>query len=354
MSRRMLPQPVNVLMMLLCLCPPALAQDVAGTQQAADSFFERGKELLARDDWAGACSNFERSQQLDPSASTLVKLARCHEHAGRPGSAWHFYVEAEGLLAQKPRSDKHAQALAALVESAKQSLAPRVARLVVTLSPTPDRATLFLDDHPTSQAAAAAGLVVDPGAHTLRMDAEGFSLLPVSITLDEGASQALELHPIRQSPAPVAAPPPAKAVSLVYRKTATAAPTPPPTPVDRPSNPALSSTRVAAIVAASTGTVLVGLAGYFEYKARSLVDDARSNDHCDSDFNCDAFGMKKLRDAGDEQTRALALVGGGALLLGTGVVLYLTEPAKETPLGSRSMHLSLKASVSELLLDGTY
>src|SRR3954463_9284040 len=66
---------------------PASAQP-ARDPAMAESLFARGKALLEQGDWPGACGKFQASLELDPSVSTALKIARCHEHEGKLALAW--------------------------------------------------------------------------------------------------------------------------------------------------------------------------------------------------------------------------------------------------------------------------
>ena len=65
----------------------------AGAQ--AEILFRQGKELLASGKTAEACAAFDASQKLDPTVSTLLNQASCHEKQGQLATAWGLFLDAE-------------------------------------------------------------------------------------------------------------------------------------------------------------------------------------------------------------------------------------------------------------------
>src|SRR5215472_9976214 len=64
----------------------------------ADTLFRAGKEAMAGGDLRAACSDFARSQKLDPAAGTLMNLAECEARAGKPTAALGDYEMARAEL----------------------------------------------------------------------------------------------------------------------------------------------------------------------------------------------------------------------------------------------------------------
>src|SRR5690349_15880908 len=54
---------------------------------AAEALYRRGRELLSAGNWAEACAKFDASMALNPAASTMLNIARCHEHEGKIAQA---------------------------------------------------------------------------------------------------------------------------------------------------------------------------------------------------------------------------------------------------------------------------
>lgn len=64
--------------------PSAPARDPA----AAEVLFRAALAAQDKGDWATACSKFNASMDLDPAVSTLINIAKCHEHEGKLAVAW--------------------------------------------------------------------------------------------------------------------------------------------------------------------------------------------------------------------------------------------------------------------------
>lgn len=73
---------------------PARAQRVARDPAAAEALFKAARALVEKGDYAAGCPKFEASLALNPSASTMLNIALCHEHDGKIASAWEAYNRA--------------------------------------------------------------------------------------------------------------------------------------------------------------------------------------------------------------------------------------------------------------------
>src|ERR1700690_710886 len=107
----------------------AFAQSNPNDRAAADALFEAGKAFLKVGNWPSACEKFRLSLTLDPSASTYVKTARCHEHEGRLRAAWADYSKALELVHSRTKANKHARDLEAVAKSAMGSVESKRGRL---------------------------------------------------------------------------------------------------------------------------------------------------------------------------------------------------------------------------------
>src|SRR3954468_15943585 len=87
------------------LAAPAQQTDPA----AAESLFKTARALLDKGDWAAACPKFEASLALNPSASTAINIARCHEHDGKLATAWEDYNRALVLNRETKGAERQRQ-----------------------------------------------------------------------------------------------------------------------------------------------------------------------------------------------------------------------------------------------------
>ena len=80
---------VVLVVLVLGLARVALAEP----NQAADATFQHGRELMAKKQYAEACTAFEQSQRLDPQPGTLFNSSRTGEvQLGKLGDAhgWRY------------------------------------------------------------------------------------------------------------------------------------------------------------------------------------------------------------------------------------------------------------------------
>ena len=314
-----------------CSVPLAIAQTNPNDRAAADALFEEGKASLKSGDWATACGKFQRSLGLDPSASTLVKTARCHEHDGHSKTAWADYARALELLRTRAKPSKHDRDLISMIESAKGSLESKLGRVRVQVSPKPNQLTLTVDGEVIEL--DSDGWLLEPGVHTIGATAPGFHAPAVHVTMAAGQAQSIELQlvadaepattqlPVAPEPSQIAAPAP------VVEPIATASPLGVNTHAQAPSPAPGRGQRTVGYIAGGTGLALLGTAAYFGIRTASLVSDAHADNHCDSAMNCDPTGLGLIADANRDQTRAIAFGAAGAVFSGLGLALVLTAPS---------------------------
>src|SRR5262249_3010768 len=63
-------------------------QAVPRDPAAGEALFRAARDRGGTGDWAAGCPKFEAAMAASPTASTLLNIARCHEHDGRVASAW--------------------------------------------------------------------------------------------------------------------------------------------------------------------------------------------------------------------------------------------------------------------------
>jgi tetratricopeptide (TPR) repeat protein len=61
----------------------------------AEALFRQGKQLMAQQQFAQACTAFESSYRLEPNISTLLNHADCREKNAQLATAWGLFVDAE-------------------------------------------------------------------------------------------------------------------------------------------------------------------------------------------------------------------------------------------------------------------
>lgn len=81
---------------------PVFAQNAAD----ADKLFDKGKQLMAENKLAEACTAFEDSQRLAPATTTEMNLANCREKNDQLATAHELFMHVAKELEGKPESKK--------------------------------------------------------------------------------------------------------------------------------------------------------------------------------------------------------------------------------------------------------
>jgi serine/threonine-protein kinase len=299
---------------------PALAQQDASTQAAAQALFDQARQLMADGKYAEACPKLVESQRLDPGAGTLLNLGQCYEKNGQTASAWVTFKDAAAAAELKHRADWSQRA-----RERSQALEPLLSKLTIDV-PAEERGIgiqVRRDGVEVGMAVWGAPIPVDPGDHAIEATAPAKKRWTTTVNVGPKADQAhvtvavLEDEPVPSAvaaaPTPVAAAPPP------------VAPLPPPqTP---PAEPAASgsSQRTAGLVVGGVGIVGVALGSVFGVIAAGKASDSKTL--CPSAPNCtSAAGVQDNSDAKSSATvSTIAMIVGGAAVA-TGAVLYFTAP----------------------------
>ena len=206
------PAGIVTLAVAAAFAAPARAQVSAQSAAAAEALFTEARALLAEGKVDAACSKFEESRKLDPSAmGTLFNLALCNEQRGRIATAW---VQHREVLAasRATRPDR-----AALAEQRIAALEPKLSRLKVEVPVTTivDGLEVTLDDVPVRPSSFGTPIPVDGGNHVIRAAAPSYAQYMRQIDVPaEGGNLSVTLPPLTPLPRapepPPSATPPAK------------------------------------------------------------------------------------------------------------------------------------------------
>ncbi|WP_437657833.1 PEGA domain-containing protein [Sorangium sp. So ce1182] len=176
---------------------------------AAEALFKAARALVDKGDYAAGCPKFEASLELNPSASTMINIARCHEREGKVATAWHDYNRAI-VLNRETAGEQRRRGLEEIAQKGITDLDARVPKLRVVVKSAPSGAEVQRDGTPVPAAALGEPLPVDPGPHEIRASAPGHETETRSVTLREGESVTVELT-LRPAARPTAAAAPEKA-----------------------------------------------------------------------------------------------------------------------------------------------
>lgn len=170
---------------------------------AAEALFKSARALVDKGDYAAGCPKFEASLELNPSASTMINIARCHEREGKVATAWHDYNRAI-VLNRETAGEQRRRGLEEIAKKGIADLDARVPKLRVVVKSAPSGVEVQRDGTPVPAAALGEPLPVDPGPHDVRASAPGHETETRSVTLREGESVTVELT-LRPAAGPLAA-----------------------------------------------------------------------------------------------------------------------------------------------------
>lgn len=311
----------------------ALAQD-PNQSALAEELFNRGRALMAADDLPAACAALAESQRLDPAVGTLLNLAVCHERQGRLASAWSEFLQVASAAERDQQRDR-----AQFARRKADELEPRIQKLELVVPAqvaSIQELRIRLDEHELGRAAWSNPIPLDPGEHSIELQAPGYQ--PHSTKFSIGESQPplqLQLPPLEAE---------AETQPEATSQPATAAP-----PAQQGARG--ETQRVVGYGLAGAGVVGLGLAGYFGIRAMGHKNDR--DRYCDDDNVCSARGVLLDQDARDAASAANVAAAVGAVLIGGGLTILLLSPSEDdSPALAASVNPTLDRS--QLVLSGQF
>jgi hypothetical protein len=276
----------------------------AQTPQApdADALFAHGVLLMKADNCTDAIPEFLKSNELDSSAATLLNLGTCYARLGRKATAWKTYQKA-AVAAQTESAD-------ALRERALQAMAllgPTLTKVQIVASKESPPLALRLNGETLSDYDGLP-IPLDPGENVIEAAAPGREPWRRTIkTGDLGATlviQVPDLPPmVQQHAVGLAAPLPEKETTR---------------PADlRLPGAILGGVGVAAL---AVGTAF-GISAQNGYEA--------SNANCEGN-RCTQTGIDQRDTAHEKATVSTIAFSVGAVVLATGIVLWILSPSRHT------------------------
>jgi hypothetical protein len=302
--------------------PPPAADSAAPTEQA-NALFARAKQQQASGELAAACASFAESYQLSPRGGTLINLAVCHKQLGELVLARQQLLEARAVAQRDGRADREAIANEHLRALERELSWVDVAGATELGT---SRARVAIDDRVVGVEANTVSVPLMPGAHKVRIEAEGFETLDLQLELQAGARARVPAEPLRATATVpevpvIAAPAPSPAEALVSAPTTEAAAPAAATAPDAPQHTdadAYETWRTTGLAVAIAGIVGGLSAGAWALERKSVVQR-----HCDmSSRECDVQAGVDAASLGG--TLALiSTVACGVGLAGVGVWLFL-------------------------------
>lgn len=309
----------------LCFCSGAAAQAQTRDPLGAQALFDSGMEQLRLGNSAEACEKFNKSLELEPAVSTIVKVAQCAEREQRLATAWYGYERALKLNREVEQPERRRKQLDAYIRARILDLKPRVPKLRLVVSHQPEHLTIYRDGTAIPLAALGEVLPIDPGVHRLRATAPGYveSSAEVELAAGQIVTQELTLETVPTKVLPPRnesfALPPTLRLMAKPRIIQPRRPAPTKSP---PKGSADASQYWVGVLLGSLGIASLGVAGYFGLHTRALVDDMVR--YCDPD-GCEERGITLHDRALRERNLGWGLAGAGAGALVTGILLMATS-----------------------------
>ncbi|HVR18041.1 MAG TPA: hypothetical protein VMS65_00045 [Polyangiaceae bacterium] len=290
--------------------PPRAQATESGVRSPAEQAFADGVSLMKRGECPKAIEKFRESQKLEPASGNLLDIAYCEATLDRALPAWLTYQEALALAraTHKPEHEKLALEQAAELER-------KFPQLVIAASAARPGLELELElDGSVIPREFWGGVPVNPGKHAAVALEQGRPVWQSEIDVPAGKQFVLAL-PVTETPvatepahgaprAPVTSPPRASDAGSSSASAATTA------------GWIIGGTGVVALLAGSTMVVVARV----RYDA---VSDSCPDNHCDEPAYDQRTSARTTAHVG------MWLAAGGAVLLGTGVVLLLTSNERE-------------------------
>jgi hypothetical protein len=288
---------------------------------AARELFREGAEDADAGRFTEGLEKFKRVAAVKETAAVRFNIARCEESLGKTGAALADFE----LAAREGGQDAKAADVAKLAVQRADALRPRVPRLTVVPPPhAPDKMSVSLDGGKLASATLGVGLPIDPGAHEVDATAPGRKPFHAALTLVAGQTARVELVlPTSGDP-------------LTTSTTAASTEGDPSPSAKEAASPSKHSYQAAAgWVTIVVGALLGAGSGLFLVLHDNDVDTLKTA--CPTTTNCPVTPSQYANLNGVESNARLydglsvAFLAGGALALGTGVVLVATAPNGKTP-----------------------
>jgi len=314
----------------------ARAQTPPNSNVAAQALFEEARSLVAAGKYAEACPKFADSERLGPSVATLLNLANCWEKAGRTATAWATYREAASAANAAGRKDYLGTA-----QRRADGLAPKLARLTVTVSQPAPGQQVKRDGVVVDSAEWGLGIPVDTGTHTVEASAPARK--PWSITVDvaqDGAQSTVGIPALEEAPADTTAAAVAPAATGEAPAATPQAASAAPADAAPSSGSSGSTQRVVGAIVAGVGVVGLGVGGILGLGAKSKYNDSLENCQTASPNLCNPTGLTQRDDARSAGNVATVVVGVGAAALVAGGILWLTAPRSHASASSATLEVA--------------
>ena len=177
-----------VLIWVVALGTEARAESVDQASVAeAERHFERGIELVQREQWGDALAAFEDSMRIFPTQTTLFNRALCLRLLDRATDAVTAFEEILDRYGTEIEASRQAE-----IQRELTNLRSRVGRIAVRAGEIRG-AAVVVDGAEVGRTPLSRPVVVTPGSHNVEVRAEGFETFNQQISVTGGAVQTVEV-----------------------------------------------------------------------------------------------------------------------------------------------------------------
>lgn len=167
---------------------------------AADTLFRDALKARDKGDWNTACKKFNDSMALDPVTSTLINIAKCHEHEGKLATAWSEINQAM-VLNRETMGEQRKGELAQYGKDLIANLEPRLPKLKIIIHQKPSGLEITRNGEDIS-AGLGNALPVDPGKYEIEASARGYVTENRTVQIAEKQTVTVELSMVKDVTSP--------------------------------------------------------------------------------------------------------------------------------------------------------
>ncbi len=313
---------------------PAHADPTREDRAAATALFDEARKLADQKKYPEACPKFEAAMRLDPGMGTLFNLSDCYEQLGRTASAWSGFRDVASMAKAENRPEREQVA-----RDRAAALEPKLSKVRILVSADVPSAglTITRDGSPVPSALVGSPIPFDPGAHVIRVVAEGREPWETKITVPAKGGvmdvQVPALAPKKDAtpgPTATATATAAPSVTVSAQPTSTAGPIASGTPWVNPR----PWQKPLGIAAAAVGVVGLGVGVGFGFIAKSTFDSSNKADCDEKTGFCNDAGLKTRADAVDQGNIGTAIGIAGGVIGAAGLALWIFSPS--APAGTKT------------------
>lgn len=317
---------------------PAQAEPTAAQKETAHALVVQGRKKLEAKDYAGAIQALQAAHDIMKVPTTALDLAIAWAATGKLVEARSVAREVARMpeRADEPQAFKDARPTALKLAS---DLEQRIPSIVVNVTGLAQGITpsVSLDGGAVQASLLALPLKVNPGVHTVAVQAVGYVAVEKTVTVAEGKTQPVDIALVPAPSTATAAKAPAAAPPLPKAADAVPPPAAPPEAADPPAEKAqVGGVPTWAWIAGGVGVAAGAGAAVFALDYKS-VQDTISHDCPTADasgaLKCDANKYPTDVEVSDVQSHrdrsgglAFGLGSLGVAALGAAVVGIVTAP----------------------------